>query len=683
MSELKPPLKVFLYHAPADKRAVRDLYLRLINDGVDAWLVKEKLLPGQDWKQELQQAVRDADAVLVCLSERFEQGEFRQKEVRTTFDRVMGQLDGELFVLAARLEQCDTPQGLEEWQTVDLFDKDGYEKLVYTLQQRAESVGATVDIKESVLPGIMDTNLGHGQPMPEGRSHEAVQGTPQIIEGAGILIEDPSATRYKPGRAIVLGLLGFAVIMMMAWLGPEWIENSRPATGTPDKTPTPRRQATQIVTPRPEVIPIPTLTTKGRVSHIVFLIDTSGSMVGERIRNVKAAASRFISHLGDDYLVSVIEFDTHVELRMASTRDHATAMEVIQSIDVDVSHNGACIEDAKFAAFQQAWPLTTANDAEAMVILFTDAALGENLGWNCSLRYESLNYPWNEPVPIFSIYLGEEFTANQFIAGAFGEGAVRPAMSEKKIEDTLDAMAEAAGLELNTEPVFRAQTDTSQMSMVFVPAGEFIMGDNTVTLDSFWIDKTEVTNAMYARCVHAGMCSAPRSERSNTHERYYGNPELENYPVIYVSWEDANNYCTWAGGRLPTEAEWEKAARGTDGRQFPWGEADPTGIEGLLNYRAQDTTGVGLFPEGASPYGALDMAGNVSEWVADWLGLEYYNDPPSSNPMGPDSGQYRVWRGGSWANTSPDRLLTYSRTGNLPTDSSSGIGFRCARDVGS
>jgi formylglycine-generating enzyme required for sulfatase activity len=217
--------------------------------------------------------------------------------------------------------------------------------------------------------------------------------------------------------------------------------------------------------------------------------------------------------------------------------------------------------------------------------------------------------------------------------------------------------------------------------MVFVPDGEFIMGNSKVTLDSFWIDKTEVTNAIYAQCVQAGACSAPHSNRSDTRDPYYGNSEFDNYPVVYVSWEDANDYCAWAGGRLPTEAEWEKAARGTDSRQFPWGDDDPAGIDGLLNYRAQDTTEVGSFPDGASPYGALDMAGNVSEWVADWLSMDYYANPPTSNPLGPDFGQYRVWRGGSWANTSTERVRTYSRTGNFPTVSSSGIGFRCVRDA--
>jgi serine/threonine-protein kinase len=123
-----------------------------------------------------------------------------------------------------------------------------------------------------------------------------------------------------------------------------------------------------------------------------------------------------------------------------------------------------------------------------------------------------------------------------------------------------------------------------------------------------------------------------------------------------------------------------KAARGTDA-PVSLGDTDPLGIGGLLNFRAQDTTQAGIFPNGASPYGALDMAGNVSEWVADWFDPDYYTHPPASNPLGPNSGLYRVWRGGSWANTSPERTRTYSRTGNLPTDTSGGIGFRCARDA--
>jgi formylglycine-generating enzyme required for sulfatase activity len=260
------------------------------------------------------------------------------------------------------------------------------------------------------------------------------------------------------------------------------------------------------------------------------------------------------------------------------------------------------------------------------------------------------------------------------------EGSAFAANDEGEIDRALLSISKAARLQLNTGPT-ASTTGTQTVQMVFVPSGEFIMGNNTVYLDAFWIDKTEVTNAIYARCVDSGQCSAPSSNISRTRDSYYGNAQFNHYPVIFVSWVDAYDYCTWAAGRLPTEAEWEKAARGNDGRQYPWGNADPPGFGGLLNFQAQDTVQVGIFPNGASPYGALDMAGNVAEWVADWLNPDYYSNPPASNPLGPDFGQYRVWRGGSWANTSPERIRTYSRTGNLPTDSSGGIGFRCARDA--
>ncbi len=226
------------------------------------------------------------------------------------------------------------------------------------------------------------------------------------------------------------------------------------------------------------------------------------------------------------------------------------------------------------------------------------------------------------------------------------------------------------------------------MVQVYVPAGSFQMGSDSgdadeqpvhpVTLDAFWIDQTEVTNKMYALCVDSGKCSPPSSTKSYTRDSYYGNAPYDNYPVIYVSWNDANAYCEWAGRRLPTEAEWEKAARGTDGRTYPWGDAAPGSTRLNYNRNVGDTTEVGNYPEGASPYGALDMAGNVWEWVSDWYDGGYYSNSPSENPLGPDSGQYRVLRGGSWY-SSGNYVRAADHSWDEPGYVYYGIGFRCAR----
>jgi formylglycine-generating enzyme required for sulfatase activity len=227
--------------------------------------------------------------------------------------------------------------------------------------------------------------------------------------------------------------------------------------------------------------------------------------------------------------------------------------------------------------------------------------------------------------------------------------------------------------------------------MVFVPAGDFTMGSSdadkdaasdekpqhTVYLDAFWIDKYEVTNAQYKKCVDAGKCSRPSESKSYTRSSYYGNASFDNYPVIYVSWNDAKTYCEWAGKRLPTEAEWEKAARGADGRIYPWGNTfDISKVN--AERKVGDTTEVGAYPAGASPYGALDMAGNVWEWVADWYSANYYASSPRNNPMGPSSGQYRVVRGGAWFNDGHD-VRAAVRDRSTPTYAYDSVGFRCAR----
>jgi tetratricopeptide (TPR) repeat protein len=138
----KRPLKVFLCHAHADRDAVRALYTRLTNDGVDAWLDKAKLLPGQDWELEIKKAVREADVVVVCLSKQFNQAGFRQKEVRLALDTAMEKPEGEIFIIPARLEECDTLESLRKWHWVDLFDKGGYDQLAKSLSLRAQQVNA-------------------------------------------------------------------------------------------------------------------------------------------------------------------------------------------------------------------------------------------------------------------------------------------------------------------------------------------------------------------------------------------------------------------------------------------------------------------------------------------------------------------------------------------------------------
>lgn len=191
--------------------------------------------------------------------------------------------------------------------------------------------------------------------------------------------------------------------------------------------------------------------------------------------------------------------------------------------------------------------------------------------------------------------------------------------------------------------------------------------EHTVTVDSFWISETEVTNDQYARCVDAGVCTPP-------HNDLWRNPDQATYPVTHVDWEQANRYAQWAGGRLPTEAEWEKAARGTDGRTFPWGD-DLTDDQRLNFNSMAGVVVVGSYPAGASPYGALDMAGNVEEWVADWYAPTTYAQSPRNNPTGPENGIFRVVRGGSFkSNRGGVRATVRGRA--APAINYDNVGFR-------
>jgi eukaryotic-like serine/threonine-protein kinase len=205
---------------------------------------------------------------------------------------------------------------------------------------------------------------------------------------------------------------------------------------------------------------------------------------------------------------------------------------------------------------------------------------------------------------------------------------------------------------------------------------------HTVYLDAYVIDKYEVTNARYKACVDAGGCTAPQNVDSRTRTPYYSNATYANYPVINVDWHQANAFCAWADKRLPTEAEWEKAARGpSDTRKYPWGNAALTCS--LANYGGTngcegDTSEVGNYAAGASPYGVMDMAGNVWEWVNDWYDANYYSVSPDSNPQGPATGTNRALRGGSWF-SNVNRVRSAYRNLSLPVNWADHVGFRCVR----
>ena len=216
--------------------------------------------------------------------------------------------------------------------------------------------------------------------------------------------------------------------------------------------------------------------------------------------------------------------------------------------------------------------------------------------------------------------------------------------------------------------------------LVYVPGGDFIMGANdgdnpqhTVTVSPFWIYRSEVNNAQYAACIAAGECSPLQDQEAASK---LADPTLRERPVVGVMWEQADAYCKWAQGELPTEAQWEKTARGPQGNIYPWGEGEPSCD--LINFNSclGDTSNIRQYPSGKSYYEVLDLAGNVFEWVRDWYDLNYYPTAPLIDPQGPPNGLERSVRGGSFQ-SSRDDVLSANRFSLDPIKVRPDLGFRC------
>lgn len=239
-----------------------------------------------------------------------------------------------------------------------------------------------------------------------------------------------------------------------------------------------------------------------------------------------------------------------------------------------------------------------------------------------------------------------------------------------------------------------ASKEVDLVPMVTIPAGDFLMGSpeekgraderprRSVYLDAFLIDQVEVTNQRYMEFVKAtGHRNPPNPYGTGPLMSVKG---IEQLPVVQTTWYDAKAYCSWAKKRLPTETEWEKAARGTDGRLYPWGDEPPTAKRANFDREWEDERtlhAVGSLPEGDSPYGVKDMAGNAREWVSDWYDPDYYKGAPKRNPHGPDTkGVVRSIRGGSWHSPASDITTSARGRGGFALQTH-GTGFRCARSL--
>ena len=331
------------------------------------------------------------------------------------------------------------------------------------------------------------------------------------------------------------------------------------------------------------------------------------------------------------------------------------------------------------------YPENIGPDAELLTL---DGYAAGNIGFRCFVDAENVtdeNFEGGEPTDELPP-AAEAIDADAAEVEAAEVEAAEVDVEEISAEEALDE--EPAEAEAVQGQDTRAKDGAV---MTLIPGGTFSMGAangaiderpvHEVTLSPYWIDLYEITNSQYALCVAEESCTEPRETKSFRQTSYYGNPEFDNHPVIYVDWNQAAEYCEWAGGRLPTEAEWEYAAKGPDGYVYPWGnsfEAEKVNYSGSGTY---DTVAVDANPQDVSPFGVFNMGGNVTEWVFDRYQENWYsvtNQP--ADPTGPENGKYHVLRGGS-----AQYGETYSRTSdrNFAQGTSFNLdrGFRCARNA--
>jgi formylglycine-generating enzyme required for sulfatase activity len=620
------PLTVFLCHASQDKPVVRELARRLFTEGwIDPWLDEKKLLPGHDWRLMIEEAVERSDVVIICLSSNSVNKE--------------GHVQKELRY--AREISFEKPEGTIFLIPLRLDNCETPRGLRFF--QWADYFGESKDETYSAL--LEALQLRYEQKLNIEEELARKENEKQEREAAA------KASRQKSEREATQR----ATRKRAKRIAAERAAQEKAKREAVEKTE--RERAEQE---RRDML-VREAAEKARKERE----ERKAAEKAEREKAKRERAARRTAQLAvlKEYLSTSL---TSLRLAFTKVKPFLGKASIIGITLV-------LIVFGLWRAYQFSPLITTATPSLAPSLIATTTSSTPLVLFTKTLS--PTTSPTKTSIPPTATFTS---TPTRIVAKNTTPTNVPPV--NPPIRSTWIQVVDG-------------------MTMVPVPVGEFTMGSDdgfdgeepvhTVYLDGFWIDRTEITNSMYAKCVEDGACKPPSSVSSFKRDNYYGNPEFSNYPVIYVSWDDANTYCSWADRRLPTEAEWEKAARGENGRTYPWGEAGITCtlanfntpnylVPNLVRGCFGDTSPVDSHKNGKSPYGAYDMAGNVWEWVSSLYKAYPYDARDGREDM--SSLDARVYRGGSWGwadtfNRSARRLQAG------PEVTSHDIGFRCARDI--
>lgn len=642
----KRPLKVFLCHASTDKPKVRELYRYLKKRGIQPWFDEEDLVGGQDWQVEIPKALATSDAIIICLTKNSVDKEgYIQKEIKFALDKALEMPEGRIFLIPVKFEECEVPFTLSRYQWVDLTVESGYAKMMKALKFRASQLErSTVEVFKK---DVEEENLAR-----EKKEREA---TEQIER-------ERKEKEFREKQA--------------------YEANEKEKRDTEKAEQERKRKLEKLLKENDRRLETAKRKYKWDTFFLnirhrlrMFFIDIRYKFLPILFGLIAIGTLVFMAF----YLQKILP-ELKINSSLISQPSQVSTEVFIPTATITVSSTSTENPTSASTSLPTESSLTTNDCLYEVVAGDTLLTIADKFGIGGN-NWKSLS------------------CASDDLAGCDMSNPDNIAVGWRLIvRDVNDDMCVNSGghPQSSSETSLPTEiTDAKGVSMVLVPAGEFLMGSDSglsveqpvhqVYLDGYYIDKYEVSNAAYKTCVETGNCTPPQKDISYTRSRYYGNSEFDDYPVIYVDWSQSKTYCEWREGRLPTEAEWEKAARGTESRKYPWGEG--IGCK-FTNYWGKDggcvgdTTKVGTYVSGVSPYGVHDMAGNVWEWVNDWYDSEYYQDSPYLNPLGPSSGERRVLRGGSYAD--PGVLWSSYRFSLVPDNIYHyffQVGFRCARSL--